>query len=484
MKFRVLLTLIVLLALTLTAAAQDEALTESFSSNSGVSFLYPAGYTVSHFDGYQFEIADAAGNDLLSLAAGDNMLSALMRNPTSLDDAYTLTTELLAFSDVRFVDEPESLTINDAPALFQRADSPFGPVQILLFTLADGSIAGIIRVNLAEDAGPFEDNLVVEIAATVAYDAEADFTSQIEDVPAGRLTPAQMPPGQIVLYTPDGYSIFSYPDTWELFALTNYVESAAIMLYNGDFAIMAQMVDFGLSGIDLEFIRDFSASGFFSNHEIDLSPEDYQQLTLDDGRVLEYYGPVTSEASESTLIYYIVTLGPGRYGTIQVQSPADSAPESLEADVLLMASSFRLADEALLEELGVDFTFVDSGTPLLDDLTLEPVVLDLSAFEIQEAFCFDRADGYVSSENPTALVTCPAGCLDGSVWGTDIYTDDSSICTAAIHAGAATAAEGGLVLVSYLPGQSSYPASQRNGIITYEWGSWGGSFTVAPVAGP
>ncbi len=67
---------------------------------------------------------------------------------------------------------------------------------------------------------------------------------------------------------------------------------------------------------------------------------------------------------------------------------------------------------------------------------------------------------------------CPASGVAASAWGTDVYTHDSSICTAAVHAGRITLASGGNVTIEMAPGQSSYPGSTRNGITTSTWGSW------------
>ncbi|KAG8555482.1 hypothetical protein GDO81_017719 [Engystomops pustulosus] len=58
-----------------------------------------------------------------------------------------------------------------------------------------------------------------------------------------------------------------------------------------------------------------------------------------------------------------------------------------------------------------------------------------------------------------------------SVWGTDVYTDDSSICRAAIHAGLIPN-EGGEVTVWKTPGHVSYSGSTRNGITTKHYGTW------------
>src|SRR5262245_20378445 len=54
--------------------------------------------------------------------------------------------------------------------------------------------------------------------------------------------------------------------------------------------------------------------------------------------------------------------------------------------------------------------------------------------------------------------------LGGSVWGTDIYTDDSSLATVVIHAGLLRDGQQGVIRVTMLAGQSSYQGSARNGV--------------------
>lgn len=78
--------------------------------------------------------------------------------------------------------------------------------------------------------------------------------------------------------------------------------------------------------------------------------------------------------------------------------------------------------------------------------------------------------------------TCPSGCADafGIVYGTDIYSDDSSICRAAVHARAITDDVGGDVLVTIEDGQETYAGSDRNGVTTLDWTTgWDRSFSVA-----
>lgn len=71
-------------------------------------------------------------------------------------------------------------------------------------------------------------------------------------------------------------------------------------------------------------------------------------------------------------------------------------------------------------------------------------------------------------------VSCPADCQGGSIWGTDTYTTDSSVCMAGIHAGIITKEKGGAVKVTVVKSLETYTGSERNGITTSNWGtSWG-----------
>jgi hypothetical protein len=67
------------------------------------------------------------------------------------------------------------------------------------------------------------------------------------------------------------------------------------------------------------------------------------------------------------------------------------------------------------------------------------------------------------------------------LWGTEVYRDDSSICTAAVHAGIITTA-GGPVTIEIRPGSASYTASTRNGVASRSYGSYGGSFVFVTAA--
>ena len=75
------------------------------------------------------------------------------------------------------------------------------------------------------------------------------------------------------------------------------------------------------------------------------------------------------------------------------------------------------------------------------------------------------------------------GSTGGIVWGTDVYTDDSTVARAAVHAGVVAVGETKTVTITILGGQSSYAASARNGITTSSWPAWPGSYAFSGATG-
>jgi hypothetical protein len=74
------------------------------------------------------------------------------------------------------------------------------------------------------------------------------------------------------------------------------------------------------------------------------------------------------------------------------------------------------------------------------------------------------------------LVRCPPGGMAGAVSGTDLYTDDSSICSAGVHAGLIALETGGVVTVEMRPGQMAFAGSTRYGLTSSRKGVWPRSF--------
>ncbi|WP_374778278.1 LCCL domain-containing protein [Streptomyces sp. NBC_01310] len=74
---------------------------------------------------------------------------------------------------------------------------------------------------------------------------------------------------------------------------------------------------------------------------------------------------------------------------------------------------------------------------------------------------------------------CPAGGEAASVWGTGTYTDDSSICTAGVHAGKISFEEGGTVTIVIADGASAFRGTSQNGVTSSDWSQWPRSFHFA-----
>jgi len=71
--------------------------------------------------------------------------------------------------------------------------------------------------------------------------------------------------------------------------------------------------------------------------------------------------------------------------------------------------------------------------------------------------------------------TCTPGLMRGTVWGSRRYTTDSSVCMAAVHAGAVRLSGGGVTL--YIGrGCSRFVGSTRNGVRSRRWGRYGRTF--------
>lgn len=86
------------------------------------------------------------------------------------------------------------------------------------------------------------------------------------------------------------------------------------------------------------------------------------------------------------------------------------------------------------------------------------------------------ASRYRSQVGKSIAYRCPPKGRPGAVWGSGPYTSDSSVCTAAVHAGLISFRQGGKVTIAVSLGQQRYEGSQRHGVRTGPWGHHRGSF--------
>ena len=107
--------------------------------------------------------------------------------------------------------------------------------------------------------------------------------------------------------------------------------------------------------------------------------------------------------------------------------------------------------------------------------TPTPVVEGDSAWTV-------TADVHRGANGQAYTYTCPPNGTIGRVWGSFEYTDDSSVCTAAVHAGVITVEDGGTVDIVILDGAEAYQGSFQYGVRSLDWEAFPGSFAVMAAA--
>jgi hypothetical protein len=69
----------------------------------------------------------------------------------------------------------------------------------------------------------------------------------------------------------------------------------------------------------------------------------------------------------------------------------------------------------------------------------------------------------------------------GPLWGTDVYTGDSALATACVHAGLLKPGQAGVVKVVVEQPLTQYPGSVRHGVTSHDFGRYGTAYRVLPV---
>ena len=67
----------------------------------------------------------------------------------------------------------------------------------------------------------------------------------------------------------------------------------------------------------------------------------------------------------------------------------------------------------------------------------------------------------------------------GSVWGADVYTSDSTLATAAVHAGAVQAGQTAVVRVTIVAPPNGFQGSTRNGVTSMPFPNYPGAYKVS-----
>jgi hypothetical protein len=81
--------------------------------------------------------------------------------------------------------------------------------------------------------------------------------------------------------------------------------------------------------------------------------------------------------------------------------------------------------------------------------------------------CPDNAAGL--DQGKTFACACPALADAATVYGSDVYTADSGICTAAVHAGVLQRGIAGNVILQTIASPQVFKGATRNGIKSEAW---------------
>jgi hypothetical protein len=71
------------------------------------------------------------------------------------------------------------------------------------------------------------------------------------------------------------------------------------------------------------------------------------------------------------------------------------------------------------------------------------------------------------------------GAINGSLWGTDVYTADSSLAVAAVHADVLRMGQTGVVKVTMVGSPQVFTGSTRNGVTSQPYGPFLAAFKVS-----
>ncbi len=115
-------------------------------------------------------------------------------------------------------------------------------------------------------------------------------------------------------------------------------------------------------------------------------------------------------------------------------------------------------------------------------LAASPAAGAAAGGQLIEAGCSFGSSQLTGADGTVFRVACPAGCDKGSVYGTGVYTADTSICRAGVHSGVIPES-GGVVTIALEAGRAAYRGSEQNGIKSRDYGKYSRSFAVVPAGG-
>jgi hypothetical protein len=224
-------------------------------------------------------------------------------------------------------------------------------------------------------------------------------------------------------------------------------------------------------GVDSEAVEDSRSAARIAELESQL-----RQLTMKFETVSaqlaaaidrEQAGPADAVPGEMPRFIDGVAVGPNGEPVVPFYRTLEEMPAEQQA--LIRAQLARMREAAADTRSSNGSLFFDSS---------DAVTADEAGSAAGDTFSVPANLTGIEARPGDVLVYEVTGSSSGAVWGSDIYTDDSSIAAAAVHAGVLQPGETGTLMLTILPGYASYPSLSRNGIDSQDWPEWSRSFIV------
>jgi len=207
----------------------------------------------------------------------------------------------------------------------------------------------------------------------------------------------------------------------------------------------------------------------------------------------------TDAQVRKTALKRLAALGPIAYPSLaKVAARGENAVEQRAAEIVTKLKETVNSEEFAPRELDVIQT-VDStisGHILTPTLKVRTAQFGELSLKIADARSLrwqglvekkSEADEKDALPDPGNLYNYPdrsgkplkfrvTGRTDGFIWGSEVYTADSPLATAAVHAGALKPGQTGVVKVRLVPGQPGYGGSTRNGVTSQDFGAFPEAF--------
>lgn len=466
---------IALLTVAMVTAAQD--LTETGTIGS-ITVSYPSGFTTQELMPGAIGVIDPT--DTLGVLIFTGEAIAAFGMPTGVDAAL-LVSSISGMAEV--FGEAETISLpNGEGAVIEAAIPDVGRGFLFGVDTANGLIVAFAVAQQGELPEGFKD-LAQAIVGSVSLSGEV--TPAPTEVPSIEPTPSKgvpensnttgidgetcpipvsdMPKG-VLVYCPG--VVMTLPENWSLFEGAEELDTfASINRENFTVSLSTTVNEISEFYNPESYARDVLPFIADTIGHTTFDPAEHIVTAVEEeGRTIKYYDPAEYiEGIDDTAVrqvVFIVTLNNDLFVTHTFTWVPSFAGEGFEPEIEAIVMSTVLAD------------FYE-GVPAFIDIDGEMMFL-------KQATWSDSTYALNYNSEPSFIAICPTdGAGDeANVWGTEIYTDDSSVCLAAVHAGVITLSDGGPILVTMRPGQDSYTGSTANGVATSDYGSWGGSFSV------